>query len=111
MRRWRNGAIPDEEYAVESPYHLDTDAARARLLLNLVERFPVATWGRDELATGDMWNSNSLISWLLSRSHHDTAAIGPPAHGRAPGWRAGLVVAARAHARRASRGRMHLAAE
>jgi hypothetical protein len=50
---------------------------------------------RDELNTGDMWNSNWLISWLLACSGHDTDAIASPAHDRAPGWTAGLVVAAR----------------
>jgi hypothetical protein len=40
-----------------------------------------------------MWNSNSLTSWLLARSDHDMTQIHPPAHGRAPGWRAGLVLA------------------
>jgi hypothetical protein len=40
-----------------------------------------------------MWNSNSLIAWLLASSGHDVDAIGPPEHGRAPGWSAGLVVA------------------
>ena len=57
--------------------------------------FRTVTWGRDELGTGDMWNSNSLISWLLARSGHDTDAVAPPAGGRAPGWSAGLMVAAR----------------
>jgi hypothetical protein len=42
-----------------------------------------------------MWNSNSLTAWLLARSGHATDHIGPPAHGRAPGWDAGLIVAAR----------------
>ena len=56
---------------------------------------PTATWGRDEQRTGEMWNSNSLVAWLLARSGHDTDAIAPPAHGRAPGWFAGLSVAAR----------------
>jgi hypothetical protein len=42
-----------------------------------------------------MWNSNSLISWLLARSGHDTSALHPPRGGRAPGWTAGLVLAAR----------------
>lgn len=42
-----------------------------------------------------MWNSNSLVAWLLACSGQDTASIGPPANGRAPGWHAGLVVAAR----------------
>jgi len=42
-----------------------------------------------------MWNSNSLTAWLLARSRHDTDLVRLPAHGRAPGWTAGLVVAAR----------------
>jgi len=54
-----------------------------------------ASWGRDELQTGDMWNSNSLISWLIARSGLDPGTARLPAGGRAPGWHAGLVVAAR----------------
>jgi hypothetical protein len=96
VRRWRNGVIPDVDAAVASPYRLRTDSTRARRLLDLVPAFPTVTWGRDELAAGEMWNSNSLVSWLLASSAHDTTAITPPAHGRAPGWSAGLVVAARA---------------
>ena len=42
-----------------------------------------------------MWNSNSLISWLLVGAGVDTEQIQPPAGGRAPGWDAGLVVAQR----------------
>jgi hypothetical protein len=42
-----------------------------------------------------MWNSNSVISWLLARSGLPTEVIRPPAGGRAPGWHAGLVVARR----------------
>ena len=29
---------------------------------------PTRTWGLDERGTGEMWNSNSLVSWLLSRA-------------------------------------------
>jgi hypothetical protein len=94
IRRWRNGAIPDIGEAVASPQRLGTDIARARLLLDLVPAFPAATWGRDELHTGEMWNSNCLIAWLLARSGHRTGAIDMPTHGRAPGWAAGLAVAA-----------------
>ena len=54
------------------------------------------TWGRDELGTGDMWNSNSLVAWLLARSGHEVSGLEPPGGGRAPGWSAGLVVAGRA---------------
>jgi hypothetical protein len=64
-------------------------------LLSLVDQFPAATWGRDEQSAGEMWNSNSLTSWLLARAGLDVHAIGPPPGGRAPGWSAGLVVAAR----------------
>jgi hypothetical protein len=53
------------------------------------------TWGRDEVRAGEMWNSNSLVSWLLVRAGVSTDSIGPPAGGRAPGWDAGLRVAAR----------------
>lgn len=95
VRRWHDGVIPDLAEAVASPRRLSTDSAVARHLLNLVPRFPTATWGRDEFGTGDMWNSNSLISWLLARTGHRMDAIAPPAHGLAPGWTAGLVVAAR----------------
>jgi hypothetical protein len=95
-RRWRDGVIPDIAEAVDSPRNLDTDAGRAGRLLDLVPAFPAVTWGRDELRAGEMWNSNSLISWLLVRSGHQACAIRPPAGGRAPGWAAGLTVAARA---------------
>jgi hypothetical protein len=94
VRRWRNGVIPDVSEAVDSPRRLSDDVGRAQHVLDLVPDFPPSTWGRDELHTGDMWNSNSLISWLLARSGHDTDTIAPPAHGRAPGWTAGLVAAA-----------------
>ena len=95
VRRWRDGVIPDASAAVDGPISVKTDPARAARLVELVPLFPTATWGRDELATGDMWNSNSLVSWLLASSGHDTSTIVPPAHGRAPGWASGLVVAAR----------------
>jgi hypothetical protein len=94
IRRWRNGTIPDIAEAVASPQRLGTDIARSQQLLDLVPAFPAATWGRDELDVGEMWNSNSLIAWLLARSGHRTGAIDIPAHGRAPGWAAGLAVAA-----------------
>jgi hypothetical protein len=92
---WRNGVIPDASEAVDSPRRLSADEDRARQVMELVPAFPAATWGRDELHTGEMWNSNSLISWLLARSGHDTDNVDLPLRGRAPGWSAGLVVAAR----------------
>jgi hypothetical protein len=29
---------------------------------------PVLVWGRDELGAGEMWKSNSMISWLIART-------------------------------------------
>lgn len=95
VRCWHNGTIPDIAEAVASPQCPSTDGTRAQRLLDLVPAFPAVTWGRDELHAGEMWNSNSLIAWLLARSGHDTGAIDMPAHSRAPGWSAGLAVAAR----------------
>ena len=95
VRRWRSGSIPDVSEAVASPQRMSSDVVLAQLVLDLVPAFPTVTWGRDELRTGDMWNSNSLIAWLLARSGHEIAPIELPLHGRAPGWEAGLVVAAR----------------
>lgn len=95
VRRWRHGEIPDLIHAVDSPSRVSSDRGRAEQLLELAPEFPAYTWGRDEPGTGDMWNSNSLVSWLLSRSGHDVAAVNLPARGRAPGWSAGLDVARR----------------
>jgi hypothetical protein len=95
VRRWRDGVIPDAAEAVESPQRLGNDTDLARRLLALVPTMPTPVWGRDELHTGEMWNSNSFISWLLVRSGFDTSSIHPPAGGRAPGWHAGLVAARR----------------
>jgi hypothetical protein len=93
VRRWRDGVIADADEAIASPQRLSDDPLRARRLLDLVGSLPSPAWGRDELGTGEMWNSNSVISWLLARSGLPANAIGPPAGGRAPGWQAGLVAA------------------
>jgi hypothetical protein len=95
IRRWRDGVIPDVAEAVDSPQRLSDDPAQARRLLELVPAVPTPVWGRDELAAGEMWNSNSLVSWLLARGGLDVEAISPPPGGRAPGWQAGLVAARR----------------
>lgn len=93
IRLWRDGVIPDVAEAVDSPQRLSDDADCAQRLLELVPLVPTPVWGRDELRAGDMWNSNSLISWLIARSGLDVESIWPPAGGRAPGWQAGIVVA------------------
>jgi hypothetical protein len=103
IRLWFNGNIPDIAEAVDSPRRLSNDEDRARNLLDLVPQVPTPVWGRDELATGEMWNSNSVIAWVIARSGIDTGAIQPPVGGRAPGWQAGLVVARRQRSRRPAR--------
>ncbi len=95
VRRWRDGVIPDVAEAVESPRRLSDDPRQAQRLLELVPSVPTPVWGRDELAVGEMWNSNSVISWLIARSGMAAETIPLPARGGAPGWEAGLVVAQR----------------
>jgi hypothetical protein len=98
IRCWRDGVIPDIAEAVDSPQPLSDDAGRARRLLDLVRQVPTPVWGRDELRAGEMWNSNSLVSWLITRSGLDARAVRLPRDGRAPGWHAGIVVANRREA-------------
>lgn len=93
LRRWPNGLIPDAPEAVDSPRRLSEDPVRALQLLALAPEVPALVWGRDQLGAGDMWNSNSVIAWLLTRSGHDVDLILPPRGGRAPGWDAGLAAA------------------
>ena len=95
VRCWREGTIPDVAEAVESPRRLTEDPAVARRILALTPGVPVAVWGRDELDTGDMWNSNSVISWLITGAGLPVESVALPAGGRAPGWDAGVVVARR----------------
>jgi hypothetical protein len=95
IRRWRDGTIPDVHEAVASPVRLSDEALVARRVLDVVPSVPTPVWGRDELRAGQMWNSNSIIAWVLSRSGIDAAAVSTPVGGRAPGWAAGVVVAAR----------------
>jgi hypothetical protein len=95
VRRWRDGVIPDIAEAVESPRRLSDDTEHARRLLELVPQMPTPVWGRDELHTGEMWNSNSFISWLIMRSDLDVDTVRLPKGGRAPGWHAGIVLAKR----------------
>ena len=93
VRCWLDGVIPDIAQAVDSPQPLSSDEDVARRLLELAPRVPTPPWGRDESKVGEMWNSNSVISWLLGRSGIGAEAVSLPANGRAPGWDAGLAVA------------------
>lgn len=95
VRCWAGGVIPDAQEAVESPRRLTSDPESARRLLELVPRVPVPVWGRDELGAGEMWNSNSVVSWVLESAGLDAPTIELPSGGRAPGWDAGIAVARR----------------
>jgi hypothetical protein len=95
VRRWRDGVISDLEEAAESPHRVTDDVIVAERLLEIVPEVPTPVWGRDEVNAGEMWNSNSLISWLIARTGLDVDSLHPPAGGRAPGWDAGVIVARR----------------
>ena len=64
-------------------------------MLSLAPEVPTPVWGRDGLRTGDMWNSNSVISWLITRAGLDPEEVPLPCGGRAPGWDAGIIAARR----------------
>ena len=102
IHRWRSGTIADLSYAA-SPFRITDDEAVAREVLELVPLVPTPVWGRDELGTGEMWNSNSVTAWLLVSAGLDASASHPPDAGRVPGWDAGVAVAARRLAVRTSR--------
>ena len=95
VRCWRGGSIPDLGEAVGGPGRLSRDPQLARRLLDLTSAVPTPVWGRDELKAGEMWNSNSMTSWLIAAAGLPTDRLRPPPGGRAPGWDAGLEVARR----------------
>ena len=93
IRRWPEGVIPDASFAADVARV--ADVAPGMRLLDLVPSVPTLVWGRDHLGAQDMWNSNSVTSWLLAGAGVDVSGIRPPAGGRAPGWDAGIVAARR----------------
>ena len=95
IRCWRNGTIPDLQHAVDGPVQLTRDESVVRAALDAIPSVPTPTWGRDELRAGEMWNSNSVVAWVLAVTGLHTRAGEPPVPGRAPGWDAGLTVAGR----------------
>ncbi|NNF53090.1 MAG: hypothetical protein HKN03_01475 [Acidimicrobiales bacterium] len=95
VRCWPNGSIPDLAYSLASPVLITDVPALVQKALDSLSDVPTPVWGRDEMQTGEMWNSNSVIAWVLARSGLDDAAGPPPENGRAPGWDAGLAVAGR----------------
>ena len=95
IRRWPDGVIPDIADAIDSPVVISSDADEVARVLELLSEVPSKVWGRDEARTGDMWNSNSVVSWTLARAGCADRVDRPPLHGRAPGWDAGITIATR----------------
>jgi hypothetical protein len=106
IRRWRDGAIADLDYAIDSPVVISTDTGEVEQVLDVLPDLPSAVWGRDHAHAGDMWNSNSVVSWALQRAGLAGRAGTPPRGGRAPGWDAGIELAQR-HATTARVGTPH----
>lgn len=94
VRRWCDGILPDADQAIGGPDTVTTDPEVAQRLLDLVPAVPALIWGR-RVDGADMWNSNSVIAWLLTRSGLAIDTITPPTGYRAPGWDAGSAVARR----------------
>ncbi|WP_382306552.1 hypothetical protein [Herbiconiux sp. UC225_62] len=94
VRCWADGILPDRRFALGGVVRFPLSEAGARALIARVPDVPTPVWGRAAFGS-DMWNSNSLISWLLETSGIDASAVVPPAGGRAPGWAAGIAAAAR----------------
>lgn len=95
VRCWKEGNIPDLHFAVGPPATVTEDAEKVQKILENIQNVPTLIWGRDELNIGDMWNSNSVVSWVLEQSDIDTSNIFPPNGGRAPGWQAGVTASRR----------------
>ena len=93
VRCWKEGTIPDHDAAVSSPQRVCDDSDLARELLRVVSQVPTPVWGRDEFGAGEMWNSNSVIAWVLTRTGIPLGRIPLLEGGRAPGFDAGVVVA------------------
>jgi hypothetical protein len=84
VRRWRGGSISDIAEAVDSP-RVSDDLDQAQRVLEMVPSVPTLVWGRNQLKTGDMRNSNSLISWLLVHVGPDAESI-RALSGRTDAW-------------------------
>lgn len=92
-RCWQGGNIPDISMAEESPIIISHELKHVKKIIEIIPSIPTAVWGRDELNTGEMWNSNSLISWSLTMCGIEASSLHPPQGGGAPGWEAGIVAA------------------
>jgi len=91
IRCWHDGRIPDVDEAVDSPQRLIEDAVIAQRVLALVADVPTPGWGRDELHTGEMWDSNYGHRLASGPQWHRHTPGAPDRRGRAPGWAAGCA--------------------
>ena len=92
IRCWRDGCIAEVAEPVATPT-LTGCPDRARRVLEMVRAVPALTWGRSPGLGGDMWTSNSVISYLLTVSGLPAESFRPPAGGRARGWDTGIDIA------------------
>lgn len=90
LRCWQDGTIPDLAFETGRPVAVSDSVDLAARVIALTPRVPMLTWGRDELRLGQMWNSNSVIAWLLVGAGLDLDGLAPPDGGLAPGWEAGV---------------------
>ena len=103
VRCWLDGTIADADKAVDSPLRLSDDETQARRVLAMAKSVPPYVWGRDELRVGEMWNSNSVVAWVLTMAGLPAGEIHPPTGGRAPGWSTGVLIGERMIQRRCPR--------
>lgn len=103
VRCWKGGKVADIAEAVATG-EVSTDPKTASRLIDLAATVPSLSWGRRIDHADEMWNSNSVISYLLASAGLPAAEFQPPIGGTAPGWRTGIAVydAGRARASRES---------
>ncbi|MCA9830082.1 MAG: hypothetical protein KC495_06400 [Dehalococcoidia bacterium] len=94
LRRVPGETLPDEEWAEGEPIHLTGDCDAVRRIVALAPSTPPHVWGRRVRGTKEMWTSDSVISWLLRSAGIDLSKVAIPPGGRAPGWSAGIALAA-----------------
>ncbi|UIN29528.1 hypothetical protein [Microbacterium binotii] len=92
IRCWRDGTVPDLAFAPRPPRIHETSEVVTDAIIMDATNAPRHVWGRDVFGIGDMWNSNSLIAWLLTRAG---IAEHPPSDCSAPGWKCGVEAARR----------------
>ena len=89
IRRWRGGSIPDINQAIGSPVRVTDDVEVAERILETLPSIPTPVWGRDELGAGEMWNSNSVVTWVLAREwgkHRNDPSTGQRSSTRMGRW-------------------------